>query len=433
MEENNDYNELLFISEKQPQSKKKRSEHIILTIICWLFQLYLFFVIGLIIYYLYLEHKWSKNYDPDNINFSSSFYNFFKVNLFVGMGVYALYIIIEFCSPTSKYLCRKNKGIREKMSEIFQTKPKFTLSCECYHYETYEYETTDSEGNTVTETRTVKVVSHRENYIIPYYCCRDVSGLFVLNTDKNKIRKKAFIKLELKDNINFAEAISYYDYICEKNNFISRNEHRDVYFKMKEKKIIENLKHHYLINLGDSSPCFVHFFWFLIFTILPLAEFYKIYFNSLCIYQNYTIRKLISSRYDLSTHENNAKYDKFNPQLNLITQQIIFEPNSYIFINPFFNPTKPSEEKLIESNRYEHLIPKYEINTDYDISRRGTIKDNPLFINFNDDQIDNDNNDLNENNDLKNILPNSKITPTSDVIVINKEIDNKYGLTPDLP
>ena len=432
--EENCSNQPLFQSAKQPQSKKHRTENIILTIFCWIFQIYSTICFGLFIFcFFFPDIEWTSNCSNKNTNcIHHSLQDHCKIFLYIGIGIYIVYVILEFLSPTNKYLYRKNKniGIREKMNEIFKAEPKLRLWCECYHYESEAYQDTDSEGNTVTKTRIVKVVSNKEDYTFPYYCCRDVSGLFVLNTDRAHLAKKTFIALELKIEINFADSLSYGDYISEKNSFKRRNEHRDKYFRMKEEKKIEDIKHHYLINIRDSSPCCVKDIWFFLFTLLTFAEFYKLYFNSLCIYQNYTIRKLISSRYDLSSNENNSKYDRFNPQLNLITQQIIVEPNSYIYINPFFKPKQPNEDEIKNSKQYEYLIPKYEIYEGEDIARTGTIKDNPDFTNFNDNQENEDdkkNNELKTENNFQDIPLNSfeinyqdKITPKStDEIITN--------------
>ena len=78
------------------------------------------------------------------------------------------------------------------MNEIIKTRPKFTLYCECFHFEGEEYEETDPEGNRVIKTRMVKKESHIENYSFPYYCCRDVSGLFVFKYRQSSLSKKDF-------------------------------------------------------------------------------------------------------------------------------------------------------------------------------------------------------------------------------------------------
>ena len=111
-----------------------------------------------------------------------------------GLGAYCFYVLLELFSPTTKYLCnRHKKGLFEKMESFFKTKPLFTLKCECYHTETYTVTVTDDEGNEKEEERSRTVVTYRETYQIPFYCCRDVSGLFRLNIDAKKLRKKALL------------------------------------------------------------------------------------------------------------------------------------------------------------------------------------------------------------------------------------------------
>ena len=100
---------------------------------------------------------------------------------FVAFGIiYLIYIILEFCSPTSKYLCHKSsdQGIYQKMGIHFQTPPEILFHCECYHYETRTHYTTDSKGHRHRHTERVRVTTYRETYSMPYYSERDVSGLF---------------------------------------------------------------------------------------------------------------------------------------------------------------------------------------------------------------------------------------------------------------
>ena len=127
---------------------------------------------------------------------------------------YIVYLILEFCSPTSRYLCNKSsdKGMYEKMGINFQTPPEIRFHCECYHYVTRHHYRTNKDGKREHYTTREKEVTYRETYNLPYYSERDVSGLFYLNCEKAYVEKKHYIKLELKEEINFADAISYYDY-----------------------------------------------------------------------------------------------------------------------------------------------------------------------------------------------------------------------------
>ena len=117
-----------------------------------------------------------------------------------------------------------SQGMYEKMGRHFQTPPVISFHCECYHYETRTHVRFDKDGNMDTYTTTEKMVTYRETYNMPYYSSRDVSGLFYLNCDKAYVEKKHYIKLELKEEINFADAISLYDYEKEKSAFWSVSE-----------------------------------------------------------------------------------------------------------------------------------------------------------------------------------------------------------------
>ena len=236
---------------------------------------------------------------------------------------YFLYIVFECCSPTAKYLINKKSGeeMYDKMGSLFRAPPTITFNCQCYHYEIIHFTTKDKDGNIRHRTRREKIISYSESYSMPYYSSRDVSGLFYLNCDEAYAKKKCYIKLKLNEEINFADEISYMDYEFYKEQFWKKNRFRDVYMDFNEKRTIPGLVHHNLIKIGHNDPCIVSFGWFFIFTLLTLSEFYKIYINSLFVYQNYKIRKLISTRYDLNETIYANKYSDLVPKLNLINKQ----------------------------------------------------------------------------------------------------------------
>ena len=94
---------------------------------------------------------------------------------------------------------------------------------------------------------------------MPYYSARDVSGLFYLNCDEAYIKKKMYITLELKEEINFADNISYMDYEYYKEQFWKKNRFRDVYMDFNETRKVPGLMHHNLIKLNQNEPCFISF------------------------------------------------------------------------------------------------------------------------------------------------------------------------------
>ena len=62
------------------------------------------------------------------------------------------------------------------------------------------------------------------------------------------------IKLELNEEINFADSITHYDYENEKTNFCRRNRFRDVFFIFKENKQIPGVKKYSLVKISNEDP-----------------------------------------------------------------------------------------------------------------------------------------------------------------------------------
>ena len=105
--------------------------------------------------------------------------------------IYVVYLIIEFCSTTCSYLTHKssNEAIYDRMQRIFSTHPDIVFHCECFHYEFRR----NRDGRNYKE----RITTYREDYSLPYYSSRDVSGLFLLNCNKDVVKNKSFIQLEL--------------------------------------------------------------------------------------------------------------------------------------------------------------------------------------------------------------------------------------------
>ena len=374
-------------SEKQQQSKKKRAESCICILFCWLFSILLWVLLFLTVYTLLNK---SKNKRRTNIDYRV-----------LSILVYIIYFILELCSQSNKYLCRKNKETKfqDLLESIFKAKPNVSISCECYHSES-EYVSDAEDGH----YESTNVTTYSETIPIKYYSCRDVSGLFVLNVNEKNINKKAYIELELNSEINYADTISYKENEIIKEDMKKRNEHRDSCFALRDNRDILGMKKHYFLRLQEKEPKCFNCFWFIFFTILTFAEFYKIYINSLCIFQKFKIRKLISTRYDLSTEEFNEKYDKFNPQINIINQTIPFNQNTFIHVLNENKKPMPTETEILECRIYESKIPKYEIYTEEDIGRAGTIKD-ISYEDYKEDQVK-----YNKNSKLEKKANNNNIT-----------------------
>ena len=330
---------------------------------CWFFQIAVWIGIGVDIFLLI-------KYQNEEIEIGAG-----------GLGFcYLIYLILEFCSPTSKYLCHKSsdQGMYQKMGIHFRTPPEIKFHCECYHYETIHYTTRDKDGKVQHHTRTEKRVTYSETYDFKYYSERDVSGLFYLNCDKAHIQRKHYIKLELKEEINFADAISYMDYEYAKEDFWRRNRFRDTHFDFRETRTIPGMAHHNLVKMTAREPCSVNYFFFFIFTILTFSEFYKSYVNSFCVYQKYKVRKLVSTRYDL----NQDRYQTFVPQLNLISQTYDYGGEYYNYMNNDYHVNLPTQEELQKAQQYQNMVPDYQISSGGGQMQVGVIVDNPGYSSF---------------------------------------------------
>lgn len=306
--------------------------------------------------------------------FSEFLFTFFAI-------IYIIYIILEFCSKTSRYLCNKStsQGMYDKMGCYFRTPPIIRFYGECYHYETRHHTRTDSQGNIEHYTTQEKVITYTEKYDLPYYSERDVSGLFYLNCEEAYLSKKHYIKLELLEEINFADAISYSDYEREKSDFWNRNSSRDVYFSFSEKRFIPGMDHLNLVKLVEKEPCMANYFFFFISTILTIAEIYRIYFNYLCVYQKFKVRKIVSTRYDL----NQQVYQELVPQINLIVTQYKYEQKDYNYLNQDYKPQLPTKEEIEAAQKYQNKVPDYKISSGEGVIKAGVIIDEPRYSTYN--------------------------------------------------
>ena len=100
-----------------------------------------------------------------------------KKYIYIGIPFYVIYLVLEFTSPTYKFLFKKNnkETLYELLGSLFQKRPYIYVSCSCSHEETQSYTKIDSEGNSQTETSTITVNTYCEIQPINYYSYRDIS------------------------------------------------------------------------------------------------------------------------------------------------------------------------------------------------------------------------------------------------------------------
>lgn len=297
---------------------------------------------------------------------------------------YLAYIITMFCSPTCKYLAHKKDGEKmyDKMKVLFKTAPVITFSAQCYHYETRYDAYRDNLGHIKTREIKEKVPTHFETMNLPYYSAKDVSGLFLLDIDKAAQAKKAYIKLNLKKEINFADAISYMDYTIQKEAFWRRNRYRDVHMDFTESRNIPGIVEYNLIQISDYSPPCVNLCIYILLTFLTFAQPYKSYVDSLCVPQKYKIRKIVSTRYNLLEPQYVQQYQSITPALNINDQMYSYDASDTGYCYSSANINVPTEEELQKAQQYSSQVPNYGITSvggEINGVQVGVVQDIPQF------------------------------------------------------
>ena len=298
------------ISMMYPRVQKTRGESVIFTIFCWSFTVIIWIFIILLVSI--------KN--QGNLKQIQDFYENFKANnrklkiiySIILSVVYIIYLILELSSPIFKYLFNKETKIvfLEKMKEIFKKAPSLEL------------------------TSNIKK-SNNNNFKFKLISSRDISGNFIYSTQK---KHKKFILLKLKKDIIFGDEFTSFDYYMQKEKFIKQLKEESKNCKIKEIITIMGVEKYNMFKINKSNSIMANHIFYFIFTLLTFVEIYKLYINYICIYGEFTIRKVISSLSDLSQ---SPEYNKYNPKIN----EILIDSRIYNNINNnYYNNRRNSSD-----------------------------------------------------------------------------------------
>jgi len=361
--------------------------------------------------------------------------------IYIFLLIYVFYLTFEYFSSVSVFLRNKTdeQSIKNILSALIQTHPTIGFHCECYHLKkrrrgfrhhpppkkgksktnkkgrdkkkenskisgitnlsgramyknnnfannAEEEEPEEFEFDKIRNGALRRIVTWKEDCYLPYYSSRDVSGLFQLNKSEGQSKGKSYIKLTLVPEINFADEISYMDYEFFRTDFYNRNRPRDKHMDYCEERKVPGLNEYNFIHISEEEPCGISFCIFVFFSLFLLAEFYKCYFNSFCIDQEFKIRKLISTRYDL----NMDQYQYFIPSINVPSQKYIFEKQNYNYLNNNYQVIKPTNQEIQNAEIYKDKIPKYKCTSYTSFEGKikvGVVQDDPAYCsaNYNED------------------------------------------------
>lgn len=248
--------------------------------------------------------------------------------------IYILYGVIELYSITFSFLNNMHsiESFKEYMNSLFNSPIIIKFQCECFHF-------AKRNGK---ENKNSKVITYKGDQSFVYNYWTDISGLFSLDEHKKDINEEngnrntnmdidnsnfIFLKLKLLKKYYINDRFTNNDYVKQYNSFVAKFTKIDNHILTSEASILSGFKENVLINISNEPlPFFVSKWWFIFFTfILPFAEVYSYYINSLCLVKNYTIKKQISNKFDLKKGVLSKGLLKYYPKIELFSKK----KNSY--------------------------------------------------------------------------------------------------------
>ncbi len=226
--------------------------------------------------------------------------------------MYLIYFIEALFAPTLRYLWNLNQ-VEDIVSYINRLKnysPQISFHCECYHYETktrwvteyyteyeqvYDHHSQRYESKPVQKSRQVqetyeeKVVSYRDSENFTFSRFKDVSGNI-----SNDIYKFQATKVDFSKYWQAGDTATTNAYQLKKNNFQSRNRHRDRYFDFYESFNLKNFKSKALsiVDLKKKS-IFMHWMIYLLCSIFAFSWVYRKWLEGETVKGNFEFRKII--------------------------------------------------------------------------------------------------------------------------------------------
>ena len=271
------------------------------------------------------------------------------VNLVIVGVLYIIYLLLELCSNIMDlYSSQKSPHeINELIGKLFKSTPSIEFISEIYTTKKFK----DSRG----KEQEKYIFSHSKTDNLNILSSRDVSGPLHLHSDESH-----YAILNIQYIINFADTISYSEYKEKRNEIKNYKEFGYEHYTYKEKiKICDIDNAYFLINIYGGESCLLSKCTYIIFVILTLGQLYKLILFCLTNQITFVIKKIISTRYDLSIDD---KYDSFNPKLIFPTKTFKYKKEDICHIDKNIKVKPPTPEELTESLKYKDSIPLFEEN-----------------------------------------------------------------------
>lgn len=293
----------------------------------WVFQfLFPLFTLGSVWAFKTMDERGSNDF---------KFEEFFSI---LSILSYIIYMVMALKDSTFHYLnnLQKNESIHDFMEKYFYSKPQIKMTCTCYHY--------SYRGRNNTKH---KEITHVDVQYFQFSSFTDNSGLFLVNN--GNINKRNYLKLRIDIDVEFADEITKYDFKSFKENMIEVNKKRDSLMDYEEEiTLSEGFDKYNLIRFGGNE-CLISVCAFIIFCIIPLIQFYKCYFSSRCQDQVFTIKKRISTRYNLNDQEYANNNYQSTPRIKIEDNEIFYN-NAPKDFNQCYD--LPSEDEIMRAKTF---------------------------------------------------------------------------------
>ena len=231
----------------------------------------------------------------------------------------------------------------------------------------------------------------------PYYTFRDISGLLNLNYGNSE---KFYLYLKIYTELDFCDEITKADYENFKMQLEEENR-KYAKYKLNEFKY-SGYYHDVIVEFGQSSPYKLSLF--IILSLLTVGHIYLQIRDGPYKEEKITIKKVISSRNNLSEPKFNELYNDLNPMININNQ--IEKIDNFIFIN-----TKYTNQNYNNNNSKTPTKPFIQTNMNKEIPNNIYYQNNQEISNFRRNmmgEMKNNNNFINSNETLSNLNIDSK-------------------------
>jgi hypothetical protein len=274
------------------------------------------------------------------------------------------------------------------MKSLFFTPIRVVFSVTCYHY---EWRTTGSGKN--RRTKREKIVTFTGEQDFAYYSWKDISGPFLVDSSTAMVDESIiFVKLKLACDYLPHDQYTTTDLNIQRNNYFSSNRHRDQYMDTATNVVLPGMKEFNLVKVSDKEvPCFFGIWWFVFFTfIIPVAQIYKYYINSVCSFQYFVIKKEISTRVNLNLPEFSGRFESEAPKILLNRQTTNFYQDNTGLLHD--NPDLPNEKDLeigehnkvwVDNNNFDENFESVNVNTNNSYTNINSNNNNNAFISVN--------------------------------------------------